>query len=137
VIKPFQITDLGSFLPNEFSNPDLVLEQLTSPEYEVETMWGKDGLVEVIMCFRNYWGTCWAGFLLISQNLSLGSAKELKRHLEEGMVKRNATRLQTDSQAVDILRKWHRFLGFDLEGTRKKMIFNKDYDAWALMREGV
>lgn len=137
MIKPFQMTDLGSFIPNEFSNPDLVLEQLINPEFEVQTLLGEDGMVQAILCFRNYWGRNWAGFFLIAARVHKRTPSILRKHIAKTMIERDALRLQTESQANTCLRKWHKWLGFKHEGVREKLLFNRDYDMWALMREGV
>ena len=136
MIKPFELTDLGAFLPNEYSNPDQVLDHLTSGQYGVESMVDDKGNVMLIMAYQNYWGNCWQGFLLVSKMFDWNAATELRKHLHAGMVANKAMRLQTESVSDDKLRKWHEFLGFTLEGTRRKMMFNRDYDQWALMREG-
>lgn len=136
MIKPFIIDDLGSFLPNEFSNPDVVLDQLIDPAFEVQTLWGADGYVQAFMCFRNYWGRNWMGFFLIAKKLHPRTPIILRDHIKKTMIEKNALRLQTDSQANECLRQWHEWLGFTREGCRKKMLFDRDYDCWALMREG-
>lgn len=136
MIKPFTLTDLGSFLPNEFSNPDFVLDQLLDPANHVETLFGDDGMVQAIMCCRNYWGRNWMGFFLIAKKLHPRTPVVLREHIKQTMIDRRALRLQTDSQSNPCLRKWHEWIGFVLEGTRKNMLFDRDYDMWALMREG-
>lgn len=135
MIKPFKITDLGYFLPNEFSNPDFVLDQLQDHTYIVESMWC-DGMVACIMCYKNYWGPNWMGFFLISESFNVRNALVLRNYIRDTMVRYDAKRLQTDSQACKVLDDWHEFLGFKYEGTREKLLFNKDYNMWALMRGG-
>lgn len=137
MIKPFNIEDLGSFLPNEFSDPDAVLDQLTDPSFEVQTLWGNDDFVQAILCFRNYWGCNWMGFFLIAENIHKRTPIILKHHIRKTMIDKNALRLQTDSQSNVCLKAWHTWLGFKYEGTREKLLFGKDYDMWALLRQGV
>lgn len=136
MIKPFEPTDLGHFIPNEYSNPDMVLDRLTDPAYVVQTLWGRDDLVQAILCFRNYYGRCWDGFFLISKNLHSRTPIILKEHIKKTMDEKNALRLHTDSQATDCLKKWHEWLGFTWEGCRKKLFNDKDFDMWAIVREG-
>lgn len=137
MIKPFNIRDLGKFLPNEYSNPDEVFPALVGKNYTVQTLWGKDGMVQAIICFRRYWGDCWACFVLIAKNFTIAKSGILRKLIREYMEEQGAVRLQTESRANDTLRKWHRFLGFTHEGTKRKMMFNLDYDMWAIVREGV
>lgn len=135
MIKPFKMTDLGYFLPNEFSNPDNVLDQINDPAFEVQSLW-HGGMVAAILCFRNYWGRNWLGFFLIAQDFPPKLAITLREHIRATMIKKDALRLQTESVACDVLNDWHHFLGFKWEGCREKMLFDKDYDQWALMRGG-
>lgn len=137
MIKPFNIADLRLFQPNEYSRVDMVVDQLTDPAYEAHTLWGKNGLVQAIACCRNYWGRNWSGFFLIAKDIEKRTPFLLKKHIYLTMELRNALRLQTDSQADECLREWHKWLGFKCEGTREKLIMNNDYDMWALMREEV
>lgn len=134
-IKQFTIRDLGAFIPNEYSNPDEIFPLFMDAKYQVQTLWGDNGLVRAIICFRNYWGTCWSCFVLIAQDFGAYDACLLRGLIDQYMVQHGATRVQTESRATDTLRRWHKFLGFNLEGTRRKMMFNMDYDAWAIVRE--
>lgn len=133
MIKPFKITDLGHFLPNKFSNPDVALDQLTDPDFVVQTLWNGDA-VAAILYFRNYWGACWLGAFLIADRFPPRYAMMLRDHIERTMIEKNASRLQTESIACEELTAWHEFLGFSHEGTRKKMLFDRDYDMWAITK---
>jgi hypothetical protein len=133
MIKAFKIEDLGYFLPNKYSNPDAVLEQLTDPDFVVETMWHKD-MVSAILLYTNYWGDCWRGCFLVGDTFPPKAAIELREHVRRTMIKHNASRLHTESVSCDELTKWHEFLGFKYEGTREKMLNNCDYDMWAILR---
>jgi hypothetical protein len=134
-IEPFKITDLGYFIPNEWSNPDVVLDQLTDITYEVQTLWGDDGMVQAILCFKNYWHRNWMGFFLIAKDLSKRTPVMLKQHIQKTMDERKALRLQTDSVSNECLKKWHEWLGFKWEGCRIQMLFGQDFDAWAIVRK--
>lgn len=133
MIKPFRIEDLGYFIPNKYSNPDAVLEQLTDPEFEVETLW-HEGMVAAILMYTNYWGDCWRGCFLIADKFPPKKVIVLRDHIRAGMIKKDAARLHTESPSCDELTKWHEFLGFKYEGTREKMLYGKDFDMWAILR---
>lgn len=135
MIKPFKMTDLGYFMPNKFSNPDVVLDQISDEAYEVETLW-YNGMAAAILIFRNYWGRNWMGCFLIADDFNPKLAVVLKDHIRDTMIKKDALRLQTESVACKVLDDWHEFLGFKWEGTREKMLFDQDYNMWALMRGG-
>lgn len=133
MIKPFKIEDLGYFLPNKYSNPDAVLDQIADPNFVVESMWHK-GMVSAILLYTNYWGDCWRGCFLVSKDFPPKAAIELREHIRNAMIKNNASRLHTESVSCPELTSWHEFLGFKYEGTREKMLFGQDYDMWAILR---
>lgn len=124
-------------MPNKFSDPDRVLDQLVDPAFEVETLWDNDGMAKAILCFRNYWGRNWMGFFLISEQFPPHLMLRLRSHIKQTMVKKDALRLQTHSVAEECLNKWHKLLGFTCEGFHQKMLFDQDYHSWALMRGGI
>lgn len=134
MIRPFTIRDLEYFVPNEFSLLD-DFTQLTNPAFTVQTQFYR-GKVQAILVFRNYWGRCWSGFILLSTDYSLRCAVELKRFLQQAMVDLGAQRLQTESLNHPTIKAWHEWLGFKWEGLKKKMIYNRDYDCWAIVTEG-
>lgn len=134
--SPFKITDLGAFIPNEYSNPDEIFPLFLDARYNLVTLWGDDGLVQAIICFRNYWGRCWSCFVLIAKHFLPANAHRLRELIAHYMDEHKAVRLQTESRATSVLWKWHEFLGFTYEGTKRKMMFNQDYDCWAIVREG-
>lgn len=136
MMEPFKIEDLGYFLPNEYSNPDKVLDQLRDPSFVTVTMRHADGTVAAILCFTCYHDRNWHGFFLISKYFSAKQAIIIRDYIKATMKRLDALRLQTDSVDDEKLNEWHRFLGFTCEGTRKRMLYGRDYNMWALMREG-
>jgi hypothetical protein len=135
MIKDFCIEDLGYFMPNEFSNPDAVLDVLTDETVTRKTLW-RVGMVDAILVYREYWPQCWSGFVLVSDSIHPLAAIELRAFMRQAIVDHNAIRFQTDSVAHEVLDKWHRFLGFQLEGRRVKMMRGVDYHSWAIIRQG-
>lgn len=136
-VKTFKLDDLGWFTPNEFSEPYHVLPLLIGRGgWVANTLWSADNTVDLIACYRSYWGNCWEGFFLISKDFDAAKAVHVRHLINQHMLTTCAIRLQTHSQKCDELRAWHKFLGFTLEGTKRKMMFNRDYDCWAIVREG-
>jgi alkyl hydroperoxide reductase subunit AhpC len=134
MIRPFNIKDLEHFTPNEFSQlPDFTV--LTNPAFRVQSQVHADK-VQAIIVFRNYWGRCWSGFLLICADYSLQCARELKRFLHDAIRDLGAQRFQTESLSHPTIKAWHEWLGFTYEGHKKKFIFDRDYDCWAIVTEG-
>lgn len=135
MMKQFKKSDLGHFIPNEWSDPDPVLDQMLSPETVTGVLWGDDGMVSAISCCRAYWGNNWSGWFLISKNFKPHEAILLREYIKETMEKLNIERLQTDSLNVETLNKWHEFLGFEHEGIRRKALMGKDFVMWSIVRE--
>lgn len=136
MIRKFKIEDLDSFDPNEYSDPQRVRCALDDATYEVQTL-ELEGKTMAVLCFQNYWGRNWHGFFLIAKGFTPRMAFILRSHIRHTMEIKDALRLQTDSVDCKILNDWHEFLGFQWEGCRRKMMFNRDYCMWALMRGGV
>lgn len=135
MMKEFNIRDLGAFIPNEYSNPDEIFPLFQDARYTVRTLWGDDGMVQAIICFRNYWGRCWSCFVLISDKFAPANAARIRGLIQQYMKEQKAMRLETVSRADETLHKWHQFLGFTHEGIKRKYMFGKDYDCWAIVEE--
>lgn len=135
MIKDFHISDLGYFIPNEYSNPDNVLDVLVDASVSKRTVW-HDGMVAAIIVYREYHLRCWQGFLLVADGMPIAVAKKIKRYLHDTIKRHDAMRFQTDSIDTNALYRWHRFLGFRFEGVREKMMHGKDYCMWAIIRKG-
>lgn len=135
MIRPFKFNDLEHFTPNEHSRLE-DFRVLTDPNFRVHSQLNAEKVLAIIV-FRNYWGCCWSGFVLVSAEYTLHSMREMRRFLHEAVTDLDADRFQTESVVSACQRKWHEWMGFKLEGTKEKMIFDRDYDMWALMRQGV
>lgn len=133
MIRDFKMTDLGYFLPNAFSNPDQVLDQLRDGEYITLSVWDKD-MVAAILVFREYAEKCWEGSILLAEDLRSRVIIYLQKYMHEKLEEAGAVRLQTRSLAHPVLDSWHQFLGFEEEGLHKKMMFGQDYKTWAIVR---
>lgn len=136
-MDPFKMSDLGSFVPNEWSDPDRVLDMLVDPAYVTVTMRHPDGMTAAILAFTCYSADAWHGFFLISKRFTATQGKVIRAYIRSTMRTLDADRLQTDSQDSPEINKWHQFLGFTKEGTRRRMLNGKDYNMWALMREDI
>ena len=135
-VSPFRLDDLGCFTPNEFSEPAQVLPILSGRDgWDAQTIWAADYKVAAIGAYRKYWGACWEGFFLISKEFEPKYAAQLRNLIQSHLVVNRVQRLQTESVAHEKLREWHKFLGFTLEGTKRKFMFNRDYDSYAIVRE--
>lgn len=135
MIKDFELSDLGYFIPNEYSDPTAVIDVLADDTVTKKTLW-RAGMVDAILVYREYWPQCWGGFFLVSDDIHPLAGIELRDYIRHTMEEKNAIRLQTDSVADLKLDKWHSFLGFKHEGRRVKMMRGMDYHSWAIVRDG-
>lgn len=129
------MTDVRRLKPNEFSevyDTDFVLGD---PDAIKFTQVDDKSNVLCIMASKRYWEDCWLGFFLISADYRPSYARELKRFFQQGLVDMRVQRIQTDSVSCPLLDKWHKYLGFELEGIRRKMLNNKDFGSWAIVRD--
>lgn len=130
-IRRFIPEDILSFDPNEFSDPGEVAFAFEDPKFDIFTL--KDGeRTEAIICARRYWGNNYMAFFLISKDFKPRNAVALRKFVHGTHERFGVKRIQTDSQANDVLDAWHRFFGFKLEGKREKMMHGKDYHCWGL-----
>lgn len=132
MIRHFDRTDLRRIKKNEFSNPADIDFVFDDPTFFKNTLVMDNQEIGAIMLFKSYWQNCFLVFLLISEDMTPIYARELKQFLDDARIDFNADRVQTESVSTPVLRKWHEFLGFRLEGCREKMIYNKDYDQWGM-----
>ncbi len=134
MIRGFQKIDLRRLRANEFSDVKGLESIFDNPAFYKSTLVGEDDSVHAIICFTRYWGNCFAAFFLISEDLTLREAVELKKFIYQAVIDFQADRVQTDSVACEKLTRWHKFLGFKSEGVRIKLINNQDYEMWALLK---
>lgn len=133
MIRKFQKIDARRLKVNQFSHLHDMAFVFDDDEFYKHTLVdGSD--VKAIICFRKYWGNNFIAFFLISDDIKPMNARELKRFIYEAADAFQAQRIQTDSQDCDTLNKWHKFLGFRLEGKREKMLYDKDFNMWCLLK---
>ena len=120
--------------PNKFSDVKSCIFALEDPNFYKATLVSEDSSIHAIICFMRYWGNNFAAFFLISDNLTGREAVELKKFIYQAVDDFQADRVQTDSVHCEVLTKWHEFLGFRSEGVREKMLYNKDYEMWSIVK---
>lgn len=134
MIRNFCKMDVRRLKANKFSSAEGYAHIFDNPEFYKMTLVSNDGAVHAIICFTRYWGNCFAAFFLVSEDLNLREAIELKKFIYQAVIDFEADRVQTDSVACERLTKWHEFLGFKSEGIRVKVINNLDYEMWAIVK---
>lgn len=134
MIRPYQMMDSRRLKANENSGVGDMGWVFTDPEFQRHTMEDDEGRVLCIICFKKYWQDNYLAFLLISKEMTAIYARKLKRWIFDVMMDFGMKRVQTDSVDCPVINRWHDFLGFTLEGTRAKMLFDKDYKMWAFVK---
>jgi hypothetical protein len=134
MIRHFEGLDPRRLKPNEHSETLDMGYVFADPAYVKFTQVGNDNDIVCIIVFQRYWENNYQAFFLLSRDYPVVMAKELKVFVDNAILDLGANRVQTDSVATPALDKWHEFLGFTCEGTREKMIFDKDYRCWARLR---
>lgn len=116
---------------NRFSRVNDMAFVFQDPTFLKHTLVSAKSDVLAIICFKRYWGNNWIAFFLISEEMPPIYARELKRFVDDAIMDLGAERVQTDSVDCPELNRWHDFLNFELEGTRKRMLYGKDFNMWA------
>ena len=134
MIEVFHKDDLRAFVPNPYSDPSDVMFAINSRDWLKWSL--KDaGKVEAIIMASEYHSRCYVAFFLIAKDFRRRNAVKLKDFVHSTKESLNVLRIQTDSLDDAVLNGWHKYLGFTMEGVRKKMLFGKDYRSWALVFE--
>jgi len=133
MIRHYNATDRRRIKPNEFSDirdADFVFEDDDFYKFSLV----EDNEVYAIICFKRYWKNNFIAFFLISEDIKILHARELRTFIYDAAFDLGAERIQTDSIDCEVLNKWHRFLGFKIEGKRIKMMYDQDYNCWAVLK---
>lgn len=133
MIREFANVDARRIKANEFSNP-VNLGFVFHDDHFYKFTLVDENEVKAIICFARYWKNNFVAFFLISEDISISDIKELKRFIYDAAIDFEADRIQTESIAEEKIDKWHKFLGFKLEGRKEKMVYNKDYHCWAILK---
>lgn len=134
MIRPYLPLDARRLRANKFSGISDMSWVFKDDSFQKHTMEDDEGRVLCIVCFKRYWGDNYLAFLLISEEMMALHARELKRWIFDVMMDFGMQRVQTDSVDCPEINRWHKFLGFTLEGARLKMLFDKDYKMWAFVK---
>ena len=134
MIRKFEKLDFFRIKENDFCLKEDFKIIVENDDFKKHTVIDKNGIPVCIISFYNYWEKNWIGSLFISKEIKPIHAREIRDFIKNAFIDLCAERLQTDSVDCDILNRWHRFIGFEFEGTRKKMFRGKDYNMWSIMK---
>lgn len=134
MIRPYLPLDTRRLKANTFSDVKDMGWVLEDDSFQKHTLEDSDGRVLCIICFKKYWQDNYHAFLLISEEMTAIHGRMLKRWIFDVMMDFGMKRVQTDSVDCPVINRWHKFLGFTLEGTRMKMLYDTDYKCWAFVK---
>ena len=134
MIEVFHKDDLKAFAPNRYSDALDVLYAIDGANWLKWSLKDK-GKVEAIIMAAEYHPRCYVAFFLIAKDFRARNAVKLREFVHSTKESLNVLRIQTDSQDDPVLNGWHEYLGFTMEGVRKKLMFGRDYRSWALVFE--
>lgn len=131
MIRDYIQGDIDKIKANQYALIDNIKAFIDSPNMHKVVL--EDGEIKAIVCFFEYHPTCWEGFFVICDDMGLNDIKHLKVLLNQLIMKFKPSRLQTTSEDCPIINKWMKFMGFELEGTRKKYMYDKDFKMWSII----
>ncbi len=134
MIRAFEQMDARRIKANEFSDPADMAFVFNDDGFCKHTLVSDESDVLAIICWRSYWKNNYLAFLLISEDMTAIRARALKKFIFEVIMDFGMQRVQTDSVDCPELNRWHDFLGFTLEGKRPKMLYDKDYNSWGMVK---
>ena len=135
MIREFRISDPRMLNGNKFSNTQGQMKDVFSNDlFFKQTLVNAEDEVLAIIAWASYSGNNFVGMFYISKDITPIAGRELRDFVHDVRIDLNFSRLQTDSPATPELDKWHKFLGFTLEGSIDKMLDNKDYHLWGMLK---
>lgn len=91
------------------------------------------GIVVCVLACHEYAPNKYMGFLLVTDYLTNHLGKDVREFVKDKFLSYNMDRLETLSVACEKIDRWHEFLGFELEGTKKRYLGDNDYKMWGMI----
>lgn len=135
MIRDFLKDDFSKIKANEFFARGVVsdeqfIEMLES--YYVWTLEHKGNVVCIIM-INHFIDNIYHCGLVFSEDFEPICARELKRFIYGHVIPVfKPRRLETESLDVKVLNRWHNFLGFNKDGTKRNYIKGRTYNIWSI-----
>jgi len=130
MIRDFKREDLDLIDANEFGELELYRTMIDLVDFKTLT---KDGEIMCILGYFKYWGDNYKSFLIISKKFDYIYARTARKLLYGLFNQLGACRIETESPDIPMLNRWHKFLGYEKEGTKVKFMENKDYNVWGML----
>lgn len=98
------------------------------------TLFHGDKIVAIFL-YNQSFSSVYDVAMIVSQEARKRDIMHLPKFLETFRDVKGAVRLQTEHFATEDSRRWHRFCGFELEGTKRKVFLGRDIDIWGRVWE--
>jgi hypothetical protein len=136
MIRDYVDGDLDVIDLNDFSHFDVLVDKDSFKKilesWHSFTVYNSDG-IECLFSYIEYCPDCYRALIVAGKRMSMATSKQIKRFLHRMAKELKAVRLETESLNCDLLNRWHKFLGFELEGTKRKYLNGRDYNMWSMI----
>lgn len=132
-VRKFRESDLASIETNEFSCFDGMGSVFNIDGSVKVTVEDGDEIICILVAIE-YSESKWKGFLLASTKMGATHGGIVKEVVKEFFTTHNVSRLETESVDCEKLNRWHEFLGFELEGKKRRFIGDKDFNVWSILK---
>lgn len=132
MIREFQAEDINKIEINEYSG-GIYLEQLKPLLKFYEGYVFEDEIIKAILFFRKYAEDNYEGFLVCAKKINALDGRTIKNLIYTLKDRLKMKRIETLSLDCPVLNRWHKFIGFECEGIRRKFLDNKDYKMWGII----
>lgn len=138
MIREFRKQDVFDIKFNQFAEIESI--GMTIDQYgemlEKFTSWTlvHDDKVQCILSISEFFNGTYTSGILFSADFNPICAREVKKFIHNYVLKEfRMIRLETESVDCDELNKWHKFLGFESEGVKRKYLNGKNYRIWSII----
>ena len=133
MIRDFQNGDEKKISFNGFSNPETAPEVFGDESYSKTTV-EENGDVRAIVVWKEIEPCVYAAFIVLSDRATKTNCLELKRLINDAIVRLKPKLVLTYSIDCEELNRWHDFLGFKKEGDGVLM-GGKNFNKWVMRWE--
>ena len=131
MIRKYKDGDLEKLEPNEYVDLDLFGERLKDilDNYETSILEEKEENIAIIS-FREYTAFCYTAFFICSKKITAKHMHDI-RNFVQGLIKDfSVKRVETLCLNNKAINSMMLYLGFTLEGTKRKFFKDTDYNMW-------
>jgi len=133
-LRDYKTEDLVKLKGNDFLRERTVYVQdfEERENYTIE----KDGEVVMIFSYKPYAPRRYTVYMEGSNKLDMAVMRQAKKYWLAGIEMTQPIRIETCSIANEINDRFHRFFGFELEGTKRNYLDGEDYNIWGCVWDG-